>query len=1015
MSNYVSKKIVLNNLELPPSVEILYTSWLVTLVSTGEEVYYIEEDYDNLTSKVFNNVFEIGKKYSVTMNMVRTDGPTVHTTPLEILIEANEDIYNTYPMPSVVDTPLVSLNHSMDGIPTNLIEFIGSDISVLGNAVIDKSDWWLTNDNNDVIWTSLNDEVNRQSIIVSGVELNPNRVYTMHLVYTGTNNDKSGVGNITFKPANLSMLDIDGDLNSVYYGFDLNTKITAVDMGLVIENFDYELMDSTGTVVNTGTNTTGLITISKTLLTINHSEYRLRVKVTIAGIVYGWRVYSLNPREFSVLSTDISDYDFEYKNESLEADITISYLGNGFTGEANPNGRTYQLPNGDILMLSSKNTIGRYTYDNNHKVLRYMGDLDIDGLVYAELSNDSIIQMFNNGILLVATKTSTGYILSIVKYEPISNKFTYITNTTITSASLKRTEFYSFYQDTIIFLVNNASSTSLSTINSNGVITLLLNDVTPSYSNGNLIKIDNDTYLVTYGSTSGDMVASNTAKLIKFNNGLVKSTTIITLPVSTVVMGGSASYQNTVLKNGCILLGTNSIVKSSNTGVGVKFNGTNQYIKCCEISDIETFSFCISYKHSTASDKIISGVIDSINQERDYIGINVNGKLGIGLGGTNYNTSGRFITRDLVVDQVYNLCLTKEGDIFKFYVDGVLELTGIETDWIVPSGYVALGAIYNTSTSTVSNYYNTVLANAFFTSEVLNQDQVLFMHTKPHRFIYKNSIGTISSDAGIDLSKVQTYLPMSENDSYVRDMIHYKSYLTGMEYKPADYNTDDKSLNPILSTRQVSNGMLRFIDNDATLNTPKAMYANNDVLFRCTLGKTYLVKVRIGNTSAITSIDVKANLTSTATTAGATVSSGDLTIGVEKQFIFTASDATNNYIALVAIGSATGCYFDVDYFNVYELDGIYPIVNYTTDCRTLGKTLPNTLQSHTHKRDELGLYKSISDGYEVSLPLSDTVTLVEVNPDFFNTVKPVYPYTIRLNNGNVIMLNATTSKALIYK
>ena len=156
MSKYISKEIVLNNIVLPEGVSILYSTWKI-LDEEDNIVLYIPRDNVNLTSRMFNNVFEVGKKYKVIMSLVRTDGPTVETKPLEVVVFSGEDIYELYPMPSVVDTPIINMDYvSLDTIPNSNIKFKSSDLEVYGNATHDSSSWWLTDDKNEVIWYKLN-------------------------------------------------------------------------------------------------------------------------------------------------------------------------------------------------------------------------------------------------------------------------------------------------------------------------------------------------------------------------------------------------------------------------------------------------------------------------------------------------------------------------------------------------------------------------------------------------------------------------------------------------------------------------------------------------------------------------------------------------------------------------------------------------------------------------------------------------------------------------------------------
>jgi streptogramin lyase len=259
MSRYIPKEIVLNNLEIPEGVSILYSTWTIRDKADNTIVHYTPRDEVNLTSKIFTDVFEIGKKYEVIMSMVRTDGPTIDTRPLEVQVFSGEDTYNLYPMPSVIDTPIITMAYALDNVPSNDIKFTSNDMIVAGNATHDYSDWWLTNDANEVIWDSLKDQINKTEIIVSGVNLKKDRLYTMHCVYRGTNRDSSGTGSITFKPNSFDELEIAGDLNHTYYGYGIDTRLKDLNSDMTL--FEYKLLGDEVELFS-GSNNTGEIEIN---------------------------------------------------------------------------------------------------------------------------------------------------------------------------------------------------------------------------------------------------------------------------------------------------------------------------------------------------------------------------------------------------------------------------------------------------------------------------------------------------------------------------------------------------------------------------------------------------------------------------------------------------------------------------------------------------------------------------------------------------------------------------------
>ena len=119
MSKFVPREIGLDHMEIPAGVTINYATW--TIVHDGTIVHHTERDEVNLTSKVFTDVFEIGKTYYVTLSMNRTDGPTVTTKPFKVVITATDEVYRQLHIPSIPDAPRLTLVHDSSEVPINNI------------------------------------------------------------------------------------------------------------------------------------------------------------------------------------------------------------------------------------------------------------------------------------------------------------------------------------------------------------------------------------------------------------------------------------------------------------------------------------------------------------------------------------------------------------------------------------------------------------------------------------------------------------------------------------------------------------------------------------------------------------------------------------------------------------------------------------------------------------------------------------------------------------------------------
>lgn len=557
MSIYVPKEIVLNNLEIPEGVSILYSTWTIR-DEANTIVHYTEMDEVNLTSKIFTDVFEVGKKYYVTMSMVRTDGPTIDTRPLEVQVFSGEDTYNLYPMPSVIDTPVITIAYTIDNVPTNDIKFTGSVMIVAGNATHDYSHWWLTNDTNEVIWDSPRDQINKTEIIVSNVDLKRDRFYTMHCVYTGTNRDSSGTGNITFRPSASDELEISGDLSNSYYGYPIDTRLNELTSDMTL--FEYKLMGDDIELYST-TNTTGEINIAGNLLTDVYTIYTLKVRLTTTSTTIGWKDIKFKPKEFIVSSDDWTDANIVYDNQiDVLTGKIYNYDNTTFkTPFISPAGKSYQLPNGEIILLRNNSKIGRFAFDDSKGVLRHIADLYIPQIPIMLDYNVFTFKIFNTGDILIGLGY-TDYNIYHMKYDPINNTFKYLTTYTIANGGCQIYSEMHLVDNVVIFMsegVNNSTQNIYGVHLVEQTLEVLATDIIANSKNGNLIRIDANTLLVRAGINKTTNTLLNNGKLLTLDivgstiNLTITTDNRITLP--SVELANNTALQATLKNNKVIL------------------------------------------------------------------------------------------------------------------------------------------------------------------------------------------------------------------------------------------------------------------------------------------------------------------------------------------------------------------------------------------------------------------------------------------------------------------------------
>lgn len=471
--HYIPKEFGLDNIVLAPNEEILYSTWTITLLPDNEIVHYTERDDVNKTSKLFTDVFILGKTYSVKMSVVTTNGPSRDTEPFIITITDNKDLIDLYPMPSVVDTPIITMPYDMTSIPNTNIKFECSNIVVAGNAVLEECNWVLVDDMNKVVWSSLKDKENLSVITLKDIILSPDVVYTMYCSQKATNKDLSGCGSIVFKPTILKELDILGDLRDTFYTQPIETRLKNTPTNLTKLEYEVYGEDSVLLYKNNTMDTNIIIPSLKMdgqyvlLEEDGYSYYTLKIRMTTASGIYGWREFIFKPKKWSVESIKENDNTRVYTNEMIPISISIdSFDASSFDLVTSKSmlGRVYEFPDGLFLMRYKRNEYGLYSYsssDNRFVFFKRIDLLSIVGMPAATTRHDLNVAMLPSGIVVVSVTPDTGNIKSyILKYNPSTKEFSRFNNRVLDIG------FHSYIDDRVLlFKTGSVGAYSLSTYN----------------------------------------------------------------------------------------------------------------------------------------------------------------------------------------------------------------------------------------------------------------------------------------------------------------------------------------------------------------------------------------------------------------------------------------------------------------------------------------------------------------------------------------------------------------------
>lgn len=471
--HYIPKEFGLDNIVLAPNEEILYSTWTITLLPDNEIVHYTERDDINKTSKLFTDVFILGKTYSVKMSVVTTNGPSRDTEPFIITITDNKDLIDLYPMPSVVDTPIITMPYDMTSIPNTNIKFECSKIIVSGNAVLEECNWVLVDDMNKVVWSSLKDKENLSVITLKDVMLSPDVVYTMYCSQKATNKDMSGCGSIVFKPTILEELDIVGDLRDTFYKHPIETRLKNTPTNLT--NLEYMLYGEDSVLLYENNTMDTSITIPSLKMDgqyvlieeDRYSYYTLKIRMTTDSGIYGWREFIFKPSRWIVESIRENDIRKIYTDEMIPISVSIDgFDASSFDldSEKSMVGKVYEFPDGLFLMRYKRNEYGLYSYntiDNRFVFFKKIDLLSIIGIPAVNVKHDLTVAMLPSGIVVVSVTPDADHIKSyILRYNPSTKEFSRFNNRVLDY------EFHSYIDDRVLlFKTEDAGAYSLSTYN----------------------------------------------------------------------------------------------------------------------------------------------------------------------------------------------------------------------------------------------------------------------------------------------------------------------------------------------------------------------------------------------------------------------------------------------------------------------------------------------------------------------------------------------------------------------
>ena len=187
--------LMFKNLDIPDGFKHKSSDWQI-----AEDKYFknivaeSRNDTTNLTSILFDVDLDPDKKYYARARVIMDYGPSdwsdIDIIQAEDLNKVDLDI----DIPSVVATPEVTVDFPYDKVPPIMFTIKTSNMSTNSNAKHLSTDWFITDIDGNLVFTSLEDQTNLTSIFVDDVMLETDKFYRVKASHQSSSGDISELG-----------------------------------------------------------------------------------------------------------------------------------------------------------------------------------------------------------------------------------------------------------------------------------------------------------------------------------------------------------------------------------------------------------------------------------------------------------------------------------------------------------------------------------------------------------------------------------------------------------------------------------------------------------------------------------------------------------------------------------------------------------------------------------------------------------------------------------------------------
>jgi len=188
----------ITELDLPSTVTHIATDWqIATDLLFNDVILESIEDHDNLTHIVFPDQLDPEVKYYGRARVLLSTGYTEWGNIHVFVAKDINDIAQDYDYPSLVSVPRITTDSNYSNHIPTMFTIYADGFSVIGTGIHTATSWFITDNDDNIIWSSLMDTNNLNSIIFGKQILKENSVYRINAVFHTSSDDSSPVATKT--------------------------------------------------------------------------------------------------------------------------------------------------------------------------------------------------------------------------------------------------------------------------------------------------------------------------------------------------------------------------------------------------------------------------------------------------------------------------------------------------------------------------------------------------------------------------------------------------------------------------------------------------------------------------------------------------------------------------------------------------------------------------------------------------------------------------------------------------